>query len=390
MRQPQDLSTPRDGTMVKGEIMYRLILFLSCLLLTLAVATLSADSDSRTVTDSLGRQVRIPTQVDRVICSGSGCLRLLTYLQAHDRIVAVDSIEVRGSPIDARPYAIANPRFKNYPIFGEFRGQDSPELIAGLEPQPQIIFKTYASRDGNPEQLQAKTGIPVIALDYGNLTFGRERLNASLRLIGEILGVDDRATAVIDFFNILKEDLLVRTANIPNDQRPTVYIGGLGQSGPHGLQSTEPSFASFAFIRANNVAAPLSTAERRVSHAMVSKERIVIWDPEVIFIDIATMRLQAGVSAVDELRDDPAYQALSSVDAGRVYGLFPYNSYGQNFDSIFANAYFAGKVLYPDRFADVDPIVKAEEIAIFLNGGPAFEILNRQFQERAFDQIDIR
>ena len=62
----------------------------------------------RSVTDSSGRVVAIPDNVNRVICSGSGCLRLLTYLGAHDRIVAVDSIEVRGSPIDARPYAVAN------------------------------------------------------------------------------------------------------------------------------------------------------------------------------------------------------------------------------------------------------------------------------------------
>ncbi|PTN33468.1 iron ABC transporter substrate-binding protein [Desulfonatronum sp. SC1] len=353
-------------------------------------STLAQAQDTRTITDALGRESVIPAQVDRVICSGSGCLRLLTYLQAHDRIVAVDSIEVHGSPIDARPYAIANPQFKIYPIFGEFRGQDSPELIAGLDPQPQVIFKTYAARDGDPEQLQTKTGIPVIALEYGNLTFGRKNLNESLLLIGEVMGTQERAAAVIDFFDALEADLLARTADVPDDQRPSTYIGGLGQRGPHGFQSTEPSFAPFAFTRANNVAASLSTPEQRASHATVSKEQIVIWDPEIIFIDVATMRLDAGVNALDQLRTDPAYQALSAVHAGRIYGLFPYNSYTQNFESVFANAYYVGKVLYPDRFADVDPMAKAEEIAILLNGGPAFEEMNSQFQGLAFGRIDIR
>ncbi|WP_051822589.1 iron ABC transporter substrate-binding protein [Desulfonatronum thiodismutans] len=353
-------------------------------------STLAQAQDTRTITDALGRESVIPAQVDRVICSGSGCLRLLTYLQAHDRIVAVDSIEVHGSPIDARPYAIANPQFKTYPIFGEFRGQDSPELIAGLDPQPQVIFKTYAARDGDPEQLQTKTGIPVIALEYGNLTYGRKKLNTSLELIGEVMGVQERAATVIDFFDGLEADLLARTEDVPEDQRPSTYIGGLGQRGPHGFQSTEPSFAPFAFTRSNNVAASLSTPEQRASHATVSKEQIVIWDPKIIFIDAATMRLDAGVNALDQLRTDPAYQALSAVHAGRIYGLFPYNSYTQNFESVFANAYYVGKVLYQDRFADVDPMAKAEEIAIFLNGGPAFEEMNSQFQGLAFGRIDIR
>ena len=70
-------------------------------------------AEERRITDMAGRIVTIPQKVDRVICSGAGCLRLLTYLKTQDRIVAVDSIEINGSPIDARPYAIANPQFKN-------------------------------------------------------------------------------------------------------------------------------------------------------------------------------------------------------------------------------------------------------------------------------------
>ena len=37
-----------------------------------------------TVTDSWGREVTIPEKVTRVICSGSGCLRYLVYLQGQD------------------------------------------------------------------------------------------------------------------------------------------------------------------------------------------------------------------------------------------------------------------------------------------------------------------
>jgi iron complex transport system substrate-binding protein len=341
------------------------------------------------ITDALGRQLSVPHPAERVICSGAGCLRLLTYLGAQDRIVAVDSIELSGSPIDARPYAIANPRFKSYPLFGEFRGHDNPELIAALDPQPQVIFKTFAGRGGDPGQLQTKTGIPVVALEYGNLTYAREDLNRSLRLMANVLGQKWRAEAVISFFDTLTEDLRQRTQDIPQDQRPSSYIGGLGQSGPHGLQSTEPAFAPFVFTHTPNVAAP-PASQTPLAHATVAKEQIVFWDPQVIFLDVATLRLGAGANARDQLQTEPAFQGLQAGRAGRVYGLFPNNSYNQNFEAVLANAYYVGKVLYPERFEDVDPIAKAEEISVFLNGGPAFEALNEQFGGLAFRRIPIR
>ncbi len=350
----------------------------------------NALSETRLITDSFGRQVEIPATVDRVICSGSGCLRLLTYLQAHDRIVAVDSIELRGSPIDARPYAIANPQFKKYPLFGEFRGRDNPELIVSLQPPPQVIFKVFSGQGPSPGELQQKTGIAAVGLDYGNLTYGKQQLHQSLLLMADIMGKTDRAQAVIAFFEELEQDLKRRTKDIDDTARPSCYIGGLGKSGPHGLQSTEPSFAPFVFTRAHNPAAPSSPTEDRLSHTMVGKEQIVFWDPEIIFIDISTMRAGPGASALDQLRTDPAYRDLTAVRTGHVYGLFPYNSYDQNFESIFANAYYVGKILYPERFQDIDPLAKAEEIATFLNGGPAFAELNRQFDHHGFSAIPIK
>ncbi|MCK8603658.1 iron ABC transporter substrate-binding protein [Desulfoferrobacter suflitae] len=350
---------------------------------------LSWSQEVRTITDAAGRVLSIPQKVTRVICSGAGCLRLLTYLQVHDRIVAVDSIELRGSPIDARPYAIANPRFKNYPLFGEFRGLDNPELIAGLDPQPQVIFKTFVGTGQDPDRVQVKTGIPVVTLEYGNLTYGRQKLNQSLRLMAAVMGVERRAEEVIAYFDALEGDIRKRTGDVPLSKRPSCYIGGLGQSGPHGLQSTEPSFAPFVFTHATNVAADLSSRQKLLSHATVAKEQIVVWDPQVIFVDVSTMRLDPSANALDQLRSDPVYHSLTAVRDDRVYGLFPYNSYNQNFEAVFANAYFVGKVLYPERFSDLDPMAKAEEIAVFLNGGQAFEQLNREFDGLAFSRIQI-
>lgn len=370
----------------------------AAILLTLALYVFTCPvpaqaQETKTITDFLGREVVIPARVDRVICSGSGCLRLLVYLQGHDRIVGVDSAEKGGLPLagDARPYAVANPGLSKYPLFGEFRGQDNPELIATLDPQPQVILKTSAAMDGDRkiDALQAKTGIPVIGLGYGNLTHGRKEFDQTLRLMGQVLDLEDRAEAVIAYFNDLQADLKQRVAAVPPDKRPSTYIGGLAHRGGHGFASTDPSYAPFVFLQARNVAGDLAKDKETASHAIVSKEQLLIWDPEIIFLDIATTRLQAEAGGLEQLRSDPTYQTLSAVRAGRVYGIFPNNFYALNFESVFANAYFIGTVLYPEQFADINPMAKAEEISIFLNHGPAFTQINERFDNMGFSRIAI-
>lgn len=339
----------------------------------------------REITDVAGRKVMVPGKAEKVICSGAGCLRLLTYLNAHDYIVAVDGIEVKGSPIDARPYAIANPQFKTYPVFGEFRGYDNPELIAGLNPQPEVIFKMLPGGGLSPDMLTNKTGIPVVSLIYGNLTYNRSQLHSSLRIMGDVTGQTDRAEEVIAYIDSIIIDLKTRSTKKTS---LTCYIGGLGQSGPHGIQSTDPAFAPFAFLGLNNVASQGKNTER-VSYLNVAKEQIIIWDPDVIFIDISTLRLGADINALAQLRDDPSFRQLKALKNEQIYGLFPNISYHQNFEVVLANAYFIGKIIFPGAFSDIDPVEKAEEISEFLNGGPAFARLNEMFGNAGFMQMAL-
>ncbi len=364
---------------------------LAALMLLLFMLPLSAASaQTRVVTDALGRNVEIPAQVERVICSGSGCLRLLTYLQAQDRAVAVDDMEVRRSQFDARPYALANPRFKSLPVFGEFRGHDNPERILGLEPAPQVIFKTYSTMGHDPELLQAKTGIPVVVLQYGNLTHGRQDLNKSLRIMGDALGRAERAQAVIAYFDALEADLARRTRDIPMGERKSCYVGGIATRGPHGFTSTEPSYAPFVFISARNLAAGLGLQGKPLTQATVAKEQIVAWDPDVLFLDLSTLQLGDSAGGLHELRTDPAYRGLTAVRQGRVHGMLPFNWYTENFGSIFADCYFVGKTLHPERFADVDPASKADEIYTFLVGEPVFERMNALFRNLVFQPVYMR
>lgn len=379
---------------MKRNILGAIILVLAGLLVPAVLVHAGSSEDEElepddtiTVTDGMGREVEIPKNPDHVICSGPGSLRLLVYLGAHGRIVAVDDMEKRSSRIDGRPYALANPQLKEYPLFGEFRGHDNPELIVALDPQPQVIFKTFGDMGYDPNELQQKTGIPVVVLNYGDLAGHRDDLYSSIRLMAKIVEKQARAEQIIRFFDDTIDDLKSRTADMPDSERKICFVGGVSFRGPHGFQSTEPVYPPFIFTNAKNAAYDAEKSISELSHADIAKEKIVEWDPEYIFVDLATIQTNKAVGAIYELAHDPAYRTLSAVERGKVFGVLPYNLYTQNFGSILADAYFIGSVLYPDRFGDTNPLIKADEIYEFLVGKPVFGMMNDAFGGLAFKRI---
>jgi iron complex transport system substrate-binding protein len=54
---------------------------------------------------------------------------------------------------------------------------------------------------------------------------------------------------------------------------------------------------------------------------------------------------------------------------------------------VLANSYYIGKVLYPDRFADVDPEQKADEIYTMFVGKPVLSDINKNYKNLGFAKI---
>ncbi|OPX64382.1 MULTISPECIES: iron ABC transporter substrate-binding protein [unclassified Methanoregula] len=348
-----------------------------------------ASSATTTITDGYGRNVVIPSNPDKIICSGAGCLRYVVYLGAQDKVVGVDSIEKKAQSPEGRAYSIANPQFSSLPLFGEMRGKDDPEKIIGIG--PQVVFKSGSTTSMNAtsaaeaDTLQNKTGIPVIGFPYGSLRTPAEKADMynSLRLIGKTLGKDARAEELIAYIDATTADLERRTKDIPADQQKTVYIGGVSSAGAHGIISTEPAYPPFLWVHAKNIAAQSGS-----QHADISKEVIVSGDPEYLFIDVGTTQMD-NEGAIGELKTNAAYSSLKSVKNGNVYGVLPYNFYSTNYETVLADSYYIGKVLYPDRFADVDPKQKADEIYTKFVGKPVFSTLNGNYRNLGFAKITL-
>ncbi|XRP96840.1 iron ABC transporter substrate-binding protein [Methanocaldococcus sp. 16A] len=330
------------------------------------------DTGKIKIVDAIGREVKIPKEVNRIICSGPGCLRLIVYLNATDKVVGIEGFEKKKST--GRPYIIAHPELLNLPVIGNGGPGDigkGPNLEQTLKVQPDVIFVTYITKE-KADEIQQKTGIPVVVLSYGKLaTFNNEDIFNSLRIAGKILGKEERAEEVIKFIKDCENDLKNRTKDIPDDKKPTVYVGGIGFKGMHGIDSTQCKYPPFEAVNAKNVADELN----KEGHVFVNKEQILKWNPDVIFIDEGGLKL-----VIEDYKKNPEfYNSLKAFKNGNVYGLLPYNFYTTNIGTALADAYYIGKVLYPEQFMDINPEKKADEIYTFLVGKPVYEEMKKQF-----------
>lgn len=89
-------------------------------------------------------------------------------------------------------------------------------------------------------------------------------------------------------------------------------------------------------------------------------------DPEVIFID------RSGWPLVNEdfKNREKLNQLLAAYRNQQVYALWPYNNNHTNFEVMLINAWYAGKILFPDQFQDISLRDKADEILVEFVGQP--------------------
>lgn len=330
------------------------------------------------VTDLVGREVSVKVPAQRIVAIGPGSLRLVAYANGTDRVVGIEDMEKKQPT--GRPYMLAYPELKDLPTIGQGGADSVPDEETLLSVKPDVIFASYMVDKAKAENLQAKTGIPVVVLSYGALaTFNEEDIYSSLDLVGKVIGTQSRTEEVISYLKNSKADLAERTKGIADSDKPRVYVGALGMKGTQGIESTQAKYPPFVNIGALNVADETG----KTGSLMIEREKLLSWDPDILFID------EGGFSKVlaDAQKNPAFYQSLSAVKNGQVYGQIPYNFYTTNLDTALADAYYAGKVIFPDKFQDIDPIKKSDEIYSFLLGKPVYEQMAKDYG--GFKKLDL-
>lgn len=321
------------------------------------------------VTDLLGRKVSIRAGAQSFAAIGPGCLRLYTYVADVSKLTGIEQMEVND--ISGRPYMLANKKLQKLPVIGPGGPNNAPDAEKLLASDPDVIFTMYNSEVSDVDELQEKTGIPVVALSYGVSEMFDPAVDESLTLIGKVTGHEERAAKVVAYLASLKNELASRTASISRDEKPLAYVGGLGMRGVHGIESTNGNFSLFNAVGVRN-----AVAEAGINKAiMLDKEKLLEMNPDVVFIDGSGLHLVTE----DYSKNKAFYDQLDAFKNGKVYMLLPYNYYYTNIDIAVADAYFIGTVLYPKQFADVSAKAKFDEIMNTLLGKSLYSEISKMY-----------
>lgn len=316
------------------------------------------------VVDYAGRNVSVPARVSRVVAIGPGALRLVSYLGAVDLVVGVEDAEKTWSVV-GRDYAMVYSEFfRKLPTIGPGgpRSPPNPELIRSVKPDLVIMSRVYVELY-DPDRLSQEVGAPVVVVDYGVAGY----LNASefkraITLLGKILGKEERARELCSYVDSLVSDLASRAKGV---EKKSVYVGAVSYKGAQPFTGTQGKFPPLQLIGTGSIADETG----KVGFVNVDFEFILKRQPAYVFIDLNNLN-----NVLDDFNKDKSkYCALEAFRAGRVYAILPFNYYHTNVATAFADAYYMGKVLYPDRFADVDPARKADEIYQKFLGKPIYK-----------------
>lgn len=316
-----------------------------------------AETISRTITDSVGRQVTISSAVEKIVPLGN-TPRMIVYLGLADKVVGIGGMNKDTvTPVTAYAY-VNKDRWADIPLVGtDAQGATDyyPEQIISV--QPDVILCSYTAELA--EEIQTKTGIPVVAVPMGTLF--ESDYEEALLLLGEVCGVKDRAEEVIAYINANLTDLKTRTADVPDGNKPAVLGAAATFKGLHGIEGVYTKYAVFEAINANDVTKGISEQSGGV---LIDKEQVIGWNPQYIFLD------SGGVGLVknDYEKNPDFYAHLRAVKNNSLYQYPSSTSYYSNPEISLVNSYYAGSILYPEQFEDVVFADRAAEIFEFFLG----------------------
>ena len=345
-----------------------------------------------TVTDMIGREVTVtPGSYKRVVCIGAGALRMYSYVCDTGLLCGVEDIDnttlaERPKMFDgvARPYVLAyGDVFSALPscgVGGPMAQTAEAEKI--LSCNPDIVISEYEDVE-KEDALQEQLGVPVITLRAGPEGVFDQAFAGSMSLLGTVFGEEARAEELIAFVEQEAAEITARTAGVAQEDKPGVYICGLGNWGTTDHLNTAEDYVSFRVAGIRNVLS--GTGTKGVQP--IEEETFVALgeDMDILIMDAAAVKNIAPL-----YQEDPTmFDTCKAWREGEVYLEMAYNAYYTNFEISLINTWFAAKTVYPELFQDIDMTEKTNQVTgAFLGRELAEEIFACPSSFGGYQKID--
>jgi iron complex transport system substrate-binding protein len=352
----------------KSVIAAVLVLSIAASALTGCKANSSSNSkDSISITDLAGRNVTMKKPAEKVVLSLAQDIidYAAIYGPGFMKTIVGMGLDLKQTNADMfNKYKEKFPEIDNIPTVGiAYAGTFDTEKTLSLHPDLVIFsISEKAGLKSTDLPLLEQAGISVVFTDF--MTETPENSRASAILEGKVLGKDNRALELADFYTTEVNKVYSRLAKL-SSPKPKVYVE-YGSAGPakYGMTSAKTFMWGAMVNKAGgyNIANDLAGG----GYININPEYLFAQDPAVIiFTGIRGLSgkpdaLSMGYhSTPDETRSQfnkfiqrPGWANLSAVKNKRVYAVC--HAMARNLADFTALQYFA-KLLYPTEFADLDP-----------------------------------
>lgn len=298
------------------------------------VAITPAESGERIFTDSVGRDVTLPAQIDRVAVTGP-MAQIVLFALCPEKLVGI----AENWDKSAEKYIATE--YYNLPYLGRlYGGKGDLNLETLLAVQPQIVIDVGEAKDSIVEDLnglQEQTGLPFV-----HITTTTESMGEAYRILGQLLGCEERAEILADYC----ESTLQRITELTKDREKVKLLYCLGEDGLHVI-AKDSYHGEIIDLLTDNLAVIQNPSSKGTGNE-VDLEQILVWDPEYIIF--------APDSIYATVAQDENWQQVKAIAKGNYceapFG--PYNWMGFP-PSVqrYLGMLWMGKVLYPEK-ADYD------------------------------------
>ena len=300
------------------------------------------DDTTRVFTDSVGREVEVPAQIDKVALSGP-MAQIVLFALCPDKLVGVSN----AWSAEAEQYLGED--YFNLPEIGQlYGGKGELNLETLLQSGAQIVIDVGEPKGSIAEDLDAlqeQTGLPFV-----HITATTETTGQAYRMLGDLLNMKDEAETLAAYCDKIYD----RTVSIAGSVEKTDVLYVTGDAGQNVIAAGS-YHAEILDLLTNNPAVVDEPSSKGTGNE-VSMEQILTWDPDVVIF--------APESIYDTVADDAAWQSVTAIKNGAYYEVpfGPYNWMGFP-PSVqrYLGMMWLSKVLYPDATAEYDLFSDVQE-----------------------------
>ena len=289
---------------------------------------------ARVFTDSCGREVTVPADIQKIAVSGP-LAQMVVFAIAPDKMVGV------ANAWDESAKAYFDAKYLELPLLGQlYGGKGELNLETLLAAAPDVVIDVGEPKDSMAEDLDAlqeQTGIPFVHIDAYLAS-----MDDTYAMLGDLLAMPNEAQGLADYCRYAYDKVKAIADSV--EKVNLLYV-----TGEEGLNviARGSYHAEVIDMLCNNLAVVDEPSSKGTGNE-VDMEQILNWNPDAVIF--------APGSIYSTVADNENWQTIPAIRDGRYYEvpMGPYNWMGfpPSVQRILGMQWMA-KVLYPDA-ADYD------------------------------------